>query len=176
MSGADPARSELDRRILAWMGEPEAAEDEARFENLALDQLAGFQDTLATIALTAIAHLDRLMRASGGTGRHRSAAKGAIFQQHVDFHGRIAPAVEDFAGDDVGNGGHGVSLAVRGYLDWLYRDCMARVKGARHDASVSLGLAPARVWPATVPQAQGLRRSVWRAWSYSLAKRSLKPL
>jgi hypothetical protein len=37
MSAADPARSELDRRILAWMGETEAAEDEARFEALALE-------------------------------------------------------------------------------------------------------------------------------------------
>jgi len=40
VSGADPARSELDRRILAWMGEPEAAEDEARFEDLALQLFA----------------------------------------------------------------------------------------------------------------------------------------
>ena len=40
MSTADPARSELDRRILAWMGEPEAAEDEARFEELALQLFA----------------------------------------------------------------------------------------------------------------------------------------
>jgi hypothetical protein len=36
MSAGDPARAELDRRILAWMDEPEAAEDEARFEELAL--------------------------------------------------------------------------------------------------------------------------------------------
>jgi hypothetical protein len=36
VSTADPARSDLDRRILAWMGEREAAEDEARFEELAL--------------------------------------------------------------------------------------------------------------------------------------------
>jgi hypothetical protein len=37
MSAADPARSELDARILAWMGEAEADEDEARFEELALE-------------------------------------------------------------------------------------------------------------------------------------------
>ena len=36
VSTADPARSELDRRILAWMAEPKAAADEARFEELAL--------------------------------------------------------------------------------------------------------------------------------------------
>jgi len=36
VSSGDPARSELDRRILAWMGEKDAAEDEARFEELAL--------------------------------------------------------------------------------------------------------------------------------------------
>jgi len=40
VSTADPARSELDRRILAWMGEREAAEDEARFEELALQLFA----------------------------------------------------------------------------------------------------------------------------------------
>ncbi len=37
MSAADPSRSELDARILAWMGETEADEDEARFEELALE-------------------------------------------------------------------------------------------------------------------------------------------
>jgi hypothetical protein len=37
MSGADPARAELDARILAWMGETAAGEDEARFEELALE-------------------------------------------------------------------------------------------------------------------------------------------
>ena len=40
MSTADPARAELDRRILAWMGEREAAEDDARFEELALPLFA----------------------------------------------------------------------------------------------------------------------------------------
>ena len=40
MSTADPARAELDRRILAWMGEREAVEDEARFEELALPLFA----------------------------------------------------------------------------------------------------------------------------------------
>jgi hypothetical protein len=36
VKSGDPARSELDRRILEWMGEREAREDEARFEELAL--------------------------------------------------------------------------------------------------------------------------------------------
>ena len=40
VSTADPARSELDRRILAWMDEPEAAADEARFEELAIQLFA----------------------------------------------------------------------------------------------------------------------------------------
>jgi len=40
VSTADPARRELDRRILAWMGQPEAAEDEARFQELALQLFA----------------------------------------------------------------------------------------------------------------------------------------
>jgi hypothetical protein len=40
MNAPDPARSDLDGRILAWMGEMEAAEDEARFEELALQLFA----------------------------------------------------------------------------------------------------------------------------------------
>lgn len=40
MSRPDPARSALDGRILAWMGEAEAREDEARFQQLALELFA----------------------------------------------------------------------------------------------------------------------------------------
>ncbi len=35
--GPDPARGELDARVLAWMGEPEWRDDPARFEALALE-------------------------------------------------------------------------------------------------------------------------------------------
>jgi len=38
--GADPARSELDARVLAWMREPEWRDDAARFEALALELFA----------------------------------------------------------------------------------------------------------------------------------------
>ncbi|HEY8152848.1 MAG TPA: long-chain fatty acid--CoA ligase [Myxococcota bacterium] len=38
--GADPARSELDARVLAWMREPEWRDDPARFEALALELFA----------------------------------------------------------------------------------------------------------------------------------------
>jgi hypothetical protein len=40
MQGSDPARSELDARVLAWMREPEWREDPARFEALALELFA----------------------------------------------------------------------------------------------------------------------------------------
>jgi hypothetical protein len=36
----DPARADLEARILAWMREPEWKEDESRFERLALDLFA----------------------------------------------------------------------------------------------------------------------------------------
>lgn len=40
MTSADPARADLDRRILAWMSEADWTEDEARFESLALELFA----------------------------------------------------------------------------------------------------------------------------------------
>ena len=57
--------------------------------------------------LVAVAQLDRLVRAGRGAGRHRGAAARAVLQHDVDFDGRIAAAVEDFAADNVDNGGHG---------------------------------------------------------------------
>ena len=64
-------------------------------------------DALAEIALAAVAQFDRLMRAGRGAGRHRGAAHRAVFQHDVDLDGRVAAAVEDFAADDVDDGGHG---------------------------------------------------------------------
>ncbi|MOA53710.1 hypothetical protein D3C78_1772090 [compost metagenome] len=50
------------------------------------------------------------MRAGGGAGGNGGTAHGAVFEINVDFNGRIAAAVEDFARDDIGNGSHGLSL------------------------------------------------------------------
>src|SRR5262249_20571133 len=62
---------------------------------------------LAEIALVAVAQFDRLVRAGRSPGRHRRAAQGRVLEQHVDLDGGIAAAVEDFAADDVDDGGHG---------------------------------------------------------------------
>ncbi len=68
------------------------------------------QHALAEITLlVAVAQFDRLMGAGGGARGHRGAADRAIFQHHIDFDGGVAAAVEDFAADDVDDGGH-VSL------------------------------------------------------------------
>ena len=80
-----------------------------RVENLAVDRVDRLAHALAEIArLVAVAQLDRLVRAGGGAGRNRGAAERAVLQRDVDFDGRIAAAVEDFAADDVDNGGHDV--------------------------------------------------------------------
>jgi hypothetical protein len=64
-------------------------------------------DALAEIpALVAVAQFDRLMRAGRRTRGHRSAAEAAVFEQHIDFDGGVAAAVEDFAAVDVDDGGH----------------------------------------------------------------------
>ena len=74
-------------------------------------------DALAEIALAAVAQFDRLVRAGRGARRHRGAAHGAVFEHDVDFDGRIAAAVQNFASDDVDDGGHGAenpSAEIRG--------------------------------------------------------------
>jgi hypothetical protein len=59
---------------------------------------------------TAVAQFDRFVGAGRGTRRHRGAAHAAVFQRHVHFDGRIASAVENLAGMDVDNRGHGSSF------------------------------------------------------------------
>ena len=79
-----------------------------RVEDLGVDRIDGLLDALAEVArLVAVAQLDRLVRARGGARRHRRAAHGAILQHDVDLDRRVAAAVEDFAADDVDDGGHG---------------------------------------------------------------------
>ena len=46
------------------------------------------------------------MRAGRGARRHGGAADRAVLQHDVDLDGGIAAAVEDFAADDVDDGGH----------------------------------------------------------------------
>ena len=78
-----------------------------RFENFALDIGDRLAHAFAAIARRiAVAQFHRFIGAGGGAGRHRGAAGGTAFQDHIAFDGGIAAAVEDFAGDDVGDGTH----------------------------------------------------------------------
>ena len=74
------------------------------------------QHALAAIAgLVAIAEFHRLMRAGGSAGWHNGMAAGAGIQHHFGLHGWVAAGIEHFAGDDIGNGGHGRLSSCRGF-------------------------------------------------------------
>ena len=78
-----------------------------RLEDFAVDGFDRLLHALAEIArLVAVAQFDRLMRAGGGAGGHRGAADRAVLQHHIDLDGGIAAAIENFAADDVDDGGH----------------------------------------------------------------------
>ena len=90
---------DLDLRLGIHAGE--------RVENLAIDGLDRVLHALAEIALlVAVAQFDGLMRAGRSAGRHGGAAARAVVQHDIDLDGRVAAAVEDFAADDVDDGGH----------------------------------------------------------------------
>ena len=68
---------------------------------------------LATEAVAAVAQLDRLMGPRARPTRDRGPAGGAVVQDDFHLQRRVAAAVEDFAGGDVENGGHGGLLEGR---------------------------------------------------------------
>ena len=83
-------------------------------EDLAVDRRDGLGDALAEeLGFVAVAQLDRLVRAGRGARRHRGAAHRAVLEHHVDLDRRIAPAVEDLAGDDIDDRGHARAPDVR---------------------------------------------------------------
>ena len=99
-------------------------------EDFAVDGLNRLLHALAEIArLVAVAQLDRLMRAGGGTRGHRRPSQRAILQHDIDLDRRIAAAIENFAADDVDDGGHG-SLLERwnGWLALLLQQAMGPEK------------------------------------------------
>ena len=78
-----------------------------RVEDFAVDRCNGFGHALAQIAQpVSIPELHRLMSARRGTRGHRCPSLRAIFEEHIDFDGRITPAVEDFTTGNVENCGH----------------------------------------------------------------------
>ena len=82
-------------------------------EDLALHVGRSLADALAAEAgFVAVAQLHRLVRAGGGAGGHRDPAHGAAVEHHLHLERRVAAAVEDLAGDDVGDVGHGESCSV----------------------------------------------------------------
>ena len=81
---------------------------EQRVENLAIDGGHGLQHALAEIArLVAIAQLDRFMRAGRCARGHRGPAERAVFEHDIDFDSGVAARIEDLAGVNVDDGGHG---------------------------------------------------------------------
>ena len=86
-----------------------------RLEDFAIDGVDRLADPLAEIALlVAVAQLDRFMRTGRGAGGNRGAAQAAVLEHHVDLDGGIAAAVENFAADDVDDGGHAGSGVLPG--------------------------------------------------------------
>ena len=94
------------------------------------------QHALAAVAaLVAVAQFHRFAGAGRSAGRHGGPAHGAVLEHHVDLDRRIAAAVEDFAGDDVDDGGHGA--------DSLLADPPGSTPIRRSDERQTNGLNPA---------------------------------
>ena len=131
-------------------------------ENLAFDGGDRLLHALAEIAfLVAVAQFDRLMRAGRGAGWHRGAAARAVLEHDLDLDGRVAAAVEHFAADDVGDGGHGVPGLWR--LRRFYRRgaalVMPRGRRGRVTDHMAKKTAPARPHRAAPRLARGRRSS-----------------
>ena len=75
-----------------------------RVEDLAVDRVDRVAHAAAAIARAAVALFDRLMRAGRRARRHRRAAHRAVVERDLDLDRRIAAAVEDLAGMDIGDG------------------------------------------------------------------------
>jgi hypothetical protein len=78
-----------------------------RLEDFGVDGFDRLAHALAEIAaLVAVAQFHRLMRAGGRARRHGGAADRTVLQHDIDLDRGIAAAVENFAADDVDDGGH----------------------------------------------------------------------
>ena len=90
-----------------------------RIEDLAIDRADRLAHAAAAIALAAISLLDRLMRSGRGARRDRRSSRRAAVERDLDLDGRVAAAVEDLAGVNVGDSGHRSLWAVQS----SERDC-----------------------------------------------------
>ena len=78
-----------------------------RFEDFAVHGRDRLLYAFAEVArLVAVTELNGLMRPGGGAGRHRRAPYRSVSQDHVDLHGGVAAAIENFAADDLDDCSH----------------------------------------------------------------------
>ena len=70
-----------------------------------VDRIDGVADALTAPGVSPVAPLDGLVNAGGRAAGNRRAAHRAVFEQHVDFNGRVAPGIEDLARKNVEDGG-----------------------------------------------------------------------
>src|SRR5438270_243426 len=90
----------VDRELIGGLEAGECIED------LTIDRADRLLHAAAAITLAAVAFLDRLMRPGRGARRHRRATDRAAIQRDLDLDGRVAAAVEDLAGMDIGDRAH----------------------------------------------------------------------
>src|SRR3954463_4427555 len=133
-----------------------------RLEDLAVDGADCLGDALAEIAgLVAVAQFHRLMGAGGGARRHGSTAERTIFQHDVDLDGGIATAIENFAADDVDDGGHDVHFRSLGLIGaaGLTRTASKceRLEGGLRLTREAARTKVDRIWSAAKPQSE----TVW---------------
>ena len=74
--------------------------------DLGVDVLDRGADTLAAVAVAAVAQLVRLVRAGAGAARHDGAPTRAREQLDVDLDGRVPPGIEDLAAHDLHDRAH----------------------------------------------------------------------
>ena len=77
------------------------------------DALDGLLHALADVALAAVAQLDGLEGAGGGTAGDGGATERAVLEEDLDLDGGVAARVEDLAGADSCDGCHGLLLGSR---------------------------------------------------------------
>ena len=121
-----------------------------RVEDLVLHRLDGLEHALAVVAaLVAVAQLDRLVGAGRGARGHGGAAERTVLEKDIDLDGGVAAAVENLAGGDVGDRGHGRSCG-----------CVAAgsSRGCRRGPRV-LRRCPRRAYPPSVGCRQAPGRS-----------------
>ena len=79
-------------------------EDAEAFEfigNLAIDVIDGPKDAFTEVEIGfAVAQFDGLVLAGGGAAGHCRPAHHPIFCDDINFHGRVAPAIENLPGNN----------------------------------------------------------------------------